>query len=1010
MSEPRLITPLLANHIMGEPISDHHGIRCCPAMLKDSDRKYIVKIISIPASPKQLDALLLSGAYPSKEAALRYFKELADDTLGDARLLQKLSRLEGFRAYDSWQLEPMEDGTGYDVYLLSEYGNTLERFLRRGALTHLAAVNLGLDLCAALSVCRRNGYLYVDLKPENIFISESKGYLIGDLGFLSLRSLKYAYLPDKYRSAYTPPEIKDAYSALNSTLDIYAAGLILYQVFNGGQLPKPDEPLAPPHYADYEMAEIIRKACAENPDDRWQDPQQMGQALASYLQRNTVNDTPIVPPVIPIPAEPEEEEEPIEVEETEENIPEVPVPMEELPEENPSAEEPMEEPEEAAPPVDAPVEESEQPDEEPEAPEPSPEEPAEEEPAEEEPEQFVIDGFLFDETLPDEDSVEELADTAISEEVSQMLAQADELIAHKAPDPVVAPEPIEIPMPEPILPEPEPEPEPEEPPAEEAPSGEPPEESEAPETEPEEEEEEDADAEEALPPPKPKRKLGGLIAALVVILLVLLLGLGGKYYYDNYYLQNITSISLDGAEDWLTVTLHTDIDNSLLTVICTDTYGNRLTKKVENNQATFTSLPSGASYKITVEIEGFHQLTGKTTATYTTATQTAIVGLTAIAGDTDGSVILSFSVQGPDSEVWYVKYSADGVAEQTAQCTGHMANITGLEVGKTYTFRLVPQEELYVVSGDTLEFTATAVIFPQNLTIHGFVEGALKATWEVPEGTSTDSWTVRCYNDTGYDTTFTVTEPSVSISGLDISQSYTLDVKASGMTVSRWASISAASITFKEILLDSATPGTLAITWPYEGTAPEGGWLLQYTVDGSEPVSVLCEKNTCVLNSLVPGGHYSFSFDLPEDITVFGGTAEYDAPEVQMYSGYNVTAENMRLRMCRAPQLPDWSHTDVAEEDYTYDFAAGESAGFVIYLNAEYETAPDPIEVKFILRNQDGILLRIDTFASTWMELWHGGYCELDLPTLPADPGSYSVEIYFNGSYITAEPIVFTVS
>ena len=78
MSEPKLISPLLDGFVMGDPISDHHGVRCCPAMQLDTEQKYIVKIISIPASQKQLDALLLTGAYSSKEDALAYFAELSE--------------------------------------------------------------------------------------------------------------------------------------------------------------------------------------------------------------------------------------------------------------------------------------------------------------------------------------------------------------------------------------------------------------------------------------------------------------------------------------------------------------------------------------------------------------------------------------------------------------------------------------------------------------------------------------------------------------------------------------------------------------------------------------------------------------------------------------------------------------------------------------------------------------------------------------------------------------------
>ena len=81
MSELKLVSPLLDGFVMGDPISDHDGVRCCPAMKENSDDKYIVKIISVPASQKQLDALLYTGAYTDAGAAAEYFKELAEDTV-----------------------------------------------------------------------------------------------------------------------------------------------------------------------------------------------------------------------------------------------------------------------------------------------------------------------------------------------------------------------------------------------------------------------------------------------------------------------------------------------------------------------------------------------------------------------------------------------------------------------------------------------------------------------------------------------------------------------------------------------------------------------------------------------------------------------------------------------------------------------------------------------------------------------------------------------------------------
>ena len=1032
MSEPKLISPLLDEHVMGAPISGHHGVCCCPAMRKDSDSKYIVKIISIPASQIQLDALLITGAYPSKEAALDYFRELSEAAVQEAELLQRLSKLEGFTAYEGWQVVPMEDGVGFDVYLLGAYRQTLERHFRRSPMTHLAAVNLGLDLCAALSVCRRSGYLYVDLKPENIFITENQEYRIGDLGFISLDSLKYASLPDKYRSAYTAPEVTDAYSALNSTLDIYAAGLILYQAYNNGKLPSAEEPLAPPAYADYEMAQIILKACAVNPEDRWQEPMEMGQALVSYMQRNGANDTPIVSvSASDAPAAADSSPAPDEIAKAPEEIPAEesademlsdgepavePSAEVEVPEPLPSESAPADTPDEALPTEASGAEDisAEESDSAGEFPESGREE-------EDDEEQFVIDGFLLDETLPSEEITAELSDTMLSDEVSQMLAQADELIAHEPPAPAVAPEPIDVPIPPRIVTTPE------------EPQDVTPDESEAVSTEPDESPEPDvseepaddpqaspsAAAEETIPegkepaPSKKGKHLSNLIAVLAAILVLLLLAIGSVFFYQNVYLQPVLDLSLDGDGSYLTVVLDTKIDNSLLTVYCTDTYGNTLKQPVVNNTAEFTDLHSGTVYTVSVKISGFHKLIGCTSKSYSTAAQTNIVSFTAVTGDQDGSVILNFSVQGPDNTIWRVRYAAEGQAQTVMECTGHMATITGLEIGKRYTFCLEPATELYVVGSDTLEYTASRVIYPQNLRIEGFDSGALIAAWDVPEDADISSWTVRCYNSAGYDSTFTVSEPKAVIEDLDTASAYTVDVQAEGMSVSERVSVSANSVTFKDILLDDSAKGQLVVTWNYEGAAPEDGWRLFYTVNGSDKQIVYCDKNTCTISPLIPGAHYSISFELPDNITVFGGTAEYDARDYGTFDAYQASAEEMTFRMCRTWENPGWKWYNLNERDFSDSYSVGSKASFVVLLTGGYSASDDEIDTLFVVKDAGGKLVSVNQGRTrSWSSMWstYNGRTgtELDLPSMPQTAGSYTVDIYFAGAYVTT--YAFTVT
>lgn len=301
MSEQKLVSPLLDGFVMGNPMSNHDGIRCCPALKENSDEKYIVKIISVPESQIQLDALLLTGAYKDPADAMDYFKEVADSIVKEVELLNTLAKLEGFLPYEGCQIVPMEDGKlGYEVYLLSRYKRSLLRYMRKHPVTHLEAVNLGLDLCASLAISRRAGHLYVDLKPSNVFLSKEKQYRIGDMGFVPLESLAYTSLPGKYRSPYAPPEAQDDLKTLNETADTYAVGMILYQIYNEGALPaaplEPKDPFPHPSNADYEISSIIMKAVDPDPAKRWTDPMEMGQALIAYMQRNTVNNVPIAPP------------------------------------------------------------------------------------------------------------------------------------------------------------------------------------------------------------------------------------------------------------------------------------------------------------------------------------------------------------------------------------------------------------------------------------------------------------------------------------------------------------------------------------------------------------------------------------------------------------------------------------------------------------------------------------------------------------------------------------------
>ena len=900
MSGAKLISPLLDRFAIGDAISEHNGVRCYPAMREDSDEKYIVKVVSIPASQVQLDALLLTGAYRDKASALAYFRELADSVEQEAEVLQKLSKLEGFISYDAWQVVPMDDGVGFEVYLLGTYKRSLERYMSRNPMTHLGAINLGLDLCSALAVCRRAGCLYVDLKPSNIFISENQSYHIGDLGLVPTSSLRFASLPDRYRSSYTAPEIEDAFSSLNESMDIYALGLILYQAYNNGELPfegnAPKEVLPAPMYADYEMSEIILKACAPNPEDRWQDPSQMGQALVGYMQRNGATDMPIIPPVS-VPEDLPEDflDEEIndfisEEENSQDSILDDQIALDEFRDIKPAdEEEPFVE-------VNLRDEAEEAPASEREADEPDQEDAAD---------LSFIDAMVSDETAPDMDTALNLTDTELTDELSEILAQADDLISHETPEGVIPPEPVEIPMPEPIiLPDDEPE--------ETAETEEEPEDDEPEEASEEESEgitlqlpEENTETDEEFEATQPRKRGKGWIAAIIILLLLAAIGFGCAYFYQNYFLQTVSKLTLDGSRDQLTVTLDTAIPDENLVVTCTDTYGISTKVAVHDGVATFSGLNPATTYTITVEMDGFHQLAGETSATYTTDTKTNIVSFVAVTGPSDGSVILNFTVNGPEADEWSVSCTADGEKETVATFTGHTTTVTDLAVGKEYTFTLIPNGDMYLDGTYSITHQVSKVLYPENLRFESLEDDILTLAWNNPEGHDSLKWSLTHYNSAGEIISMAaITEESARLELDDLTQSNTFELLAEGMTQSSKITLSANPVTILRLNADDSDYPKMNLQWEFEGAAPESGWSIIVTADGSEPLDVVTsDTNSVQLDYLIPGAQYELTFQTGDNTTVFNPTLTFKAPDANIFDDFWINTSNIEVSMCKTPDV-----------------------------------------------------------------------------------------------------------
>ncbi len=115
-------------------------------------------------------------------------------------------------------------------------GENLRSVLNRfGALTLRKGLDLALQMCSGLSEAHAQGIVHRDLKPENVMIDPQGNLKIMDFGIArSLESLTKLTGAMTGTPAYMAPE-QAMGKPVDARTDIYALGLMLYEMFTGTQ-------------------------------------------------------------------------------------------------------------------------------------------------------------------------------------------------------------------------------------------------------------------------------------------------------------------------------------------------------------------------------------------------------------------------------------------------------------------------------------------------------------------------------------------------------------------------------------------------------------------------------------------------------------------------------------------------------------------------------------------------------------------------------------------------------
>ncbi|GAB3846348.1 protein kinase domain-containing protein [Nesterenkonia populi] len=130
------------------------------------------------------------------------------------------------------------------AYMVMEYvpGVTLRTLLKKGPMTPRLALAYTEAVLGGLSAAHRAGLVHRDIKPENVLVSTEGRIKLADFGLARAATHHSGTSTLMGTVAYIAPELLSGEGA-DERADIYALGILLYEMLTGGQPYTGDSPV-----------------------------------------------------------------------------------------------------------------------------------------------------------------------------------------------------------------------------------------------------------------------------------------------------------------------------------------------------------------------------------------------------------------------------------------------------------------------------------------------------------------------------------------------------------------------------------------------------------------------------------------------------------------------------------------------------------------------------------------------------------------------------------------------
>lgn len=258
-----------------------------------------IKIISVPNDPAEMDSLQSDGY--DIDASRTYLQGVVNDYVSEIQLMESLKGTPNIVSVEDYKVVERENEVGWDIYIRMELLTPLTEYISSKKMSESDVLKLGCDICTSLELCEKRSIIHRDIKPENILVNDFGYFKLGDFGVARTLENLSAGLSQKGTFLYMAPEVASNKS-YDARADIYSLGLVLYRLLNRNKPPFVDaekqlispedkrlsvekrihgEDIPAPVDASPAMADIILRACAYDPEERFSSASEMKTALTN---------------------------------------------------------------------------------------------------------------------------------------------------------------------------------------------------------------------------------------------------------------------------------------------------------------------------------------------------------------------------------------------------------------------------------------------------------------------------------------------------------------------------------------------------------------------------------------------------------------------------------------------------------------------------------------------------------------------------------------------------------